>query len=91
MTTQDKLKAQLEKAGIPYKEIHCYGSQVMITAWSFKAAKEWANLLTKFCSGKVRVVESRDETKDPERILKANPGLVKSHFYHEVWRIGATI
>jgi len=90
MTPQEKMAATLAKAGIPAKEIKCFGSQIIITAWSRDAAMKWADLLAKFA--KVRgVVEGRDETKDPSGYFAANPGLVKGEFYHPVWRIGAVI
>lgn len=89
-TIQERLKAQLVKSGLPYKRIDCYGSQIVVTAWSLDAAKKWANLLAKFAT--VRgIVESMDETKDDSEIRKANPGLVKSKFFHPVWVVGARV
>lgn len=91
MTIQEQLKAQLEKTGIPAKEIRVYGSQIMITAWSEAAAKRWAHVLNGFATTVRPIVRSMDETKDDSRIRKANPGLVKSKFHHDVWRVWATV
>lgn len=91
MTIQEKLKVQLEKSGIPSKEIRVYGSQIMVTAWSEDAAIRWSHLLNRFASTVRPIVRSMDQTKDDSEIRKANPGLIKSHFYHDVWRVWATV
>lgn len=60
MTPQQKIKATLEKSGIPYKNIDCYGSQIVVTSYSVEAAKKWASLLGTFA--KVRgITKSKDE------------------------------
>ena len=60
MTTQQKMKATLEKAGIPFKSIDCYGNQIVITSYSVEAANKWASLLGTFA--KVRgITKSYDE------------------------------
>lgn len=83
MTVQLKLKATLENAGIPYKEINCYGRQIVITSRSSKAANKWAVLLAKFAT--VRgVVKASDEAKENKKTV-LNPSVVK------VWRTFATI
>ena len=90
MTPQKKMQAALAQAGIPHKEIKCYGAQIMVTCWSRSAAAKWASLLSNFAT--VRgVVESRDYTKDPSEVVKHNPGLVKTAVTHPVWLVGATI
>ena len=90
MTPQEQMKTELEKAGLPYKEIQCYGSQIVVTSWSQEAASKWVHLLNRFAT--VRgTVRTRDYTKDPSGYYKANPGLVKSVFTHEVWRTFASV
>lgn len=91
MTPQKRLTALLQQSGIPAKEIRVYGSQVMITALSEDAGHRWANLLVKFCTTVRGPVHSMDETKDTRAVRRANPGLVKSKFFHDVWRIGGSI
>lgn len=62
MTIQEQLIAKLESTGLPHKQIHCYGSQIVVTAWSQDAANQWASVLGKFA--KVRgIVKSIDENK----------------------------
>lgn len=90
MTPQKAMAATLGKLGIPAKRIEVYGSQIMITAWSEGAAREWASALSAF--SKVRaVIRSREENSDISKTLKANPGLTVSRLYHEVWRVAAVI
>jgi len=50
MTAQQKMKTALEKAGIPFKAIECYGSQIVVTSFSADAANKWAALLGKFAT-----------------------------------------
>ena len=72
------------------KRINCYGSQIVVTTWSEDAGKRWANLLTKFATFR-GMTHSIEKTKDDSEIRKANPGLVKSNFYHDVWNVFARI
>lgn len=59
---QQQMKATLERAGLPYRDIQCYGSQIVVTSTSEAAARKWALLLGKFA--KVRgIVSSLDERK----------------------------
>ena len=89
-TPQQRMKAQLEAVGLPFKTINCYGSQIVVTAWSRDAAVKWHSLLSRL--GKVRgPVESMDRTKDASAYYKANPGLVKANFFHPVWIVGCSI
>ncbi len=62
MTTQQKIKATLETVGLPFREIRCYGSQIVVTSQSDETARKWAVLLGKFA--KVRgITKSLDERK----------------------------
>lgn len=54
-----KMQAKLEQAGIPHKEIQCYGDQIVVTAWSRNAADKWASLLSRFATVR-RIVETID-------------------------------
>lgn len=83
MKPQDQMRAQLERSGIPYKEIECYGSQIVVTSWSHDAAKRWARLLGRFAT--VRgLVHTRDYNEE-NRGTNLNPTT------HEVWRTFACV
>lgn len=60
-TTQQKLKAALEQAGLPYKQIECYGSQIVITAHSQDSAIKWGLLLARFAKVRRAGLEALDE------------------------------
>lgn len=90
MTIQQQMKATLEKTGLPYKRIECYGSQIVVTAWSEEAARKWASLLSRFATVR-NVVHSREKTRYDDHFRKENPGLVKSAFFHDVWLVGAHV
>jgi hypothetical protein len=83
MTPQQQIKAKLAAVGIPYKEINCYGSQIIVTAWSRDAASKWASLLGKFSTVK-NVVKSVDYAKKNKNTVLL-PSVVT------VWRVWATI
>lgn len=83
MTVQAAIKATLEKAGIPAKEVKVYGSQIMIVCWSRDAADKWAVLIAKFA--KVRgVVESIDYNE-------VNRNTVLRPTSHKVWLVAGVI
>jgi hypothetical protein len=82
-TPQERMKAQLQSLGLPYKEIKVYGSQVMITAWSETAAKKWHGVISGFTNSR-RPVRSIDYNKE-------NRGTCLMPTVHEVWLIGGTI
>lgn len=50
MTIQKQMKAQLENAGLPFREVKCYGSQIVVTSLSRDAANKWALLLAKLAT-----------------------------------------
>lgn len=80
---QQKMKATLEKAGIPFKAVACYGNQIVITSYSLDAANKWAALLGSFA--KVRgITESYDEA------VKNNGTCLKPTMVH-VYRTFARI
>lgn len=83
MTTQEKMKSKLEQSGIPYKEIKCYGSQIMVTAWCQTSAEKWHSLLSKFAK-----IRGMGESVDYDKI---NTNTVMRPSYHFVWRVWATI
>ena len=59
---QEAMAVKLSEAGIPYKSIECYGTQIVITSHSRETADRWAMLLGKFA--KVRgVTRALDEVK----------------------------
>lgn len=59
MTAQQQLKEKLEQAGIPFRDIECYGRQIVVTSQCVETANKWARLLAQFA--KVRgVIRSVD-------------------------------
>lgn len=82
-TPQHALLEKLKQAGIPYKEIEVYGSQIVVTVLSRDTANKWATLLVKF--SKVRgITESMDYNKE-------NKNTVMLPSAHKVWRVFATV
>lgn len=57
---QQTMKATLEKAGLPFKAIQCYGNQIVVTSHCSDTANKWASLLAKFATVRA-VVKSLDE------------------------------
>lgn len=84
MTPQAKMKATLERSGIPHKEIRCYGSQIVVTSWSDDAARQWASLLAPFAKVSAAAFPSYDEAKENKGTC-LKPSMVK------VWRTFATV
>ncbi len=83
MTPQQKMQEKLEGCGLPYKRVHCYGSQIMVTSWSKDAAERWATLLGRFA--KVRGVHQTLDYNVENRNTIMRPTT------HTVWRTWATI
>lgn len=82
-TIQQQMKAKLEQAGIPYKQIECYGSQIVITSHCEKTARRWAFLLSHF--SRVRgVIKALDDAQ-------VNKGSVLCPSTVVVWRTFARI
>lgn len=77
------MKAKLEAAGIPYKAIECYGSQIVVTSWCRDSAARWASLLAKFAT-----VRGTIETLDDAKVNR-NTVLLPSKV--RVWRTFARI
>ena len=78
-----QMKEKLSQSGIAFKNIECYGSQIVITSYCRDSADKWALLLTRFA--KVRgVIESLDEAK-------ANKNTVLLPTTTKVWRTFAAI
>lgn len=84
MTIQQQIKSKLELIGLPYKQIDCFGSQIIVTAWSESAAKKWASILAKFATVKRVAVPCLDDAK-VNKGTNLCPSVVK------VWRTNATI
>ena len=83
-TSQQKLKAALERAGLPYKQIECYGSQIVITAHSQDSAIKWGLLLSRFAKVRRAGLEALDEAVEQK-------GTCLNRTYVKVWRTFATI
>lgn len=78
-----RMKAKLEQAGIPFKDIEVYGSQIVVTSFCRDSAGKWATLLAKFA--KVRgVIETLDDAV-------RNRGTVLRPSKVRVWRTFAVI
>ena len=83
MTSQEQMEKTLAKSKIPARKIHCYGSQIMITALSYDAACKWAELLTPICRT-IRCGQSIDETAE-------NTGTCLLPSVIKVWRVWGTV
>jgi hypothetical protein len=83
MSPQEKIQALLSKSGIPAKEIKCYGSQIMITAFCRDSAAKWARLLSRFATVK-NTVKTIDYCKENKNTVMLPSAI-------EVWRVWATI
>lgn len=83
MTLQQRMQAKLESVGLPYKRIHCYGSQIVVTSWSWEAADKWRVVLAEFATYK-GLLESMDYNE-------VNRNSVMRPTTHKVWRTYATI
>ena len=83
MTAQDQMIAKLKETGLPHKEIHCYGSQIVVTCWCRDSAFIFADMVKHFAKIKM-IKESRDYDK-----VNSNTSLKPSS--HKVWRVWATI
>jgi len=83
MTKQQQIKDTLTKTGLPFKEIDCYGRQIVVTSWCRESSMKWAQLLAKFAT--VRgITESVDYAKENKNTV-LRPTTVK------VWRTFAAI
>jgi len=82
-TPQQEIKAVLERAGLPYKTIEVYGSQIVVTCRSLDAADKWKNLLSKFATFR-GLSHSVDYAKE-------NKGTCLNPTTIEVWRAFACI
>ena len=82
-TIQQRMRAKLEQAGLPFKAVEVYGRQIVVTAWSHKSALQWNELLGMFCTVR-RIVKTADEAKE-------NKGTVLLTTMIPVWRVFAAI
>lgn len=84
MTAQEKMQAGLEALGLPFKEIKCYGSQIMVTAISEGTARKWHSVLFGLSPERLRMGEGLDYNKE-----NRNSVLVPTA--HKVWRVWASL
>lgn len=82
-TTQERMRSLLFQTGIPAKEVKCYGSQIMVTAWSLDAANQWVSVLRKIAK-----VRKPVETKEQNLV---NHDSRRSASYHNVWLVWGTL
>ena len=82
------MKDALERVGLPFRKVECYGSQIMVTAVARDTAAKWLSILQKICkTHPPRMVESVDycgEATQANRKTLA-PKMI------QVWRVGGTI
>ena len=64
MTVQAQIRATLLKAGLPYKSLDVYGSQIVVTTWSMDAARQWSSLLATFATVRKTGLQSIDYAKE---------------------------
>lgn len=83
-TAQQKMQALLAKTGIPAKQIHCYGMQVVVTCWGRDAAEKFSGVLSRFCSKVSGPVQSYDHNQ-------VNTNTVLKPSGHIVWLVAGTI
>jgi hypothetical protein len=83
-TPAQQLKAKLESTGLPFKNIDCYGRQIVVTAQSRDAAIKWGSLLGKFAKVRRVAFETVDEAKEQQ-------GTCLRPTYVKVWRTFAAI
>lgn len=57
---QQQMKAKLEQLGVPFKQVECYGSQIVVTSHCRETADRWAALLSRFSRVK-GVIETYDD------------------------------
>lgn len=81
-TASERLKAKLEEAGIPAREIKVMGRTILITTAGETSAKKWAELLGCFATVQA-IAEGYDEPKDDRSVN--NPKLI------HVWRVLAQV
>jgi hypothetical protein len=79
-----KMRAMLESVGLPYKQVQCYGSQIVITSHCRATAERWAMLLAKFATVKRAALKCLDDAKE-------NKGTCLRPTKVEVWRTYAVI
>jgi len=77
------MRAKLERIGLPFKGIECYGSQIVVTCWSRDAADRWASFLARFAKF-LGITQSVDHAKE-------NRGTCLLPTTVDVWRAFARI
>lgn len=71
-----ELQTKLEAIDLPYREIHCFGSQINIECISREACEKWASVVSEFA--KVRtIIETITETKQTKD--KSEKKYIKIH------------
>ena len=83
MTLQKQMKEKLAQVGLPYKEINCYGNQIVIICVGYETGKKWVSILSKFTT-KQNMVKTILYNKE-------NKGTCLLPSTHDAYLIGATI
>ena len=82
-TPQQKMHARLSMIGVPFKEIECFGKQIIVTTVSLDSSKKWQQLLRRFAKVVRRPCRSIDDAK--------NSGEGYGKKTQLVWRVSATV
>ena len=83
MTPQEKMKALLEKIGLPFIKVETYGNQITVDCKGKDTADKWASVLAKFA--KIRgLIETNPENK-------ANRGTCLLPTRHKAYRVYACL
>jgi len=82
-TPQQKMKAALSATGLPYHEIECYGSQIVVTTLAQNTANKWALLLGRFAT-----VRGQSKSRDDNKV---NTGRRLTPDSHVVYRVFAAV
>lgn len=82
MNKQNQIKELLIKSQVSaYKEIRCFGSQIMVTCFSNDAAEKWADLLGQMGCSVKPIAKGKNETKNEQQEIS----------YSDVFRVWGTI
>jgi hypothetical protein len=83
-TMQERIKDLLEKSGLPFHEIKCYGQQITVECIGRESCEKWAALLGKFAT--VRgMVQSIAYAKDQSKRTTFGPKTFP------IWRVYAAV
>ena len=83
MSKQDKVKALLEKVGLPFIEIEVYGNQITVECKAEKTSRRWAGIIGKFATIRGVIKTTRESKKNTNTVLLPDR--------YEIYRVYAKI